>query len=149
MLENLFFKNSFTIWCIPANEINTKILVDIYCYRYSFIDKKLAEIIGQMLEIKPPHLTKLKLIWGFNCQAAWSITPAIYLILFVKNLTTSLAHLLITKFCSYSMIIGQPQMKKHRILLDLLNNSIFFLPLILFTSWNIFSFIIYLTNSFD
>ncbi len=53
MPKDLFCKSFFTVECILENKFNSIILVDTYATEYDFIDEKFAEIVCQMLEIKP------------------------------------------------------------------------------------------------
>ena len=52
------------------------------------------------------------------------MTYAIYFMLSVENHTKSLVLLLIIKLEQYSIIFGRLWIKKHKVLLDIINNSI-------------------------
>ena len=84
------------------------ILVDTYATRFSFINKKFVKIVCKKLEIQSQHLTKPKPIQGFDGRAAQPMTYAIYLTLFIRNHTESLAPLLIIKLEQHSIILGRP-----------------------------------------
>ena len=62
MLEDLFYKSSFTIKYILGNKIKAITLVDTYTIRFSFINKKFAKIVYKKLEIQVQCLSKPKLI---------------------------------------------------------------------------------------
>lgn len=83
-------------------------MVDICATRYNFIDEKFAEIIYQILEIKPQHLTKPKLIQGFDIRAIELVSYAIYPTLSIENHIERLASLLITILSHYPIIFGCP-----------------------------------------
>ena len=89
---------------------------------YGFIDEEFAEIVCQVLEIKQQYLIQPKQIQRFDGRAAKSITHTIYPTLTVGIHTKNLASLLITKLENHSIILGQPWMKKHGIIIDMTNN---------------------------
>lgn len=128
MLENLFCESLFTIQCILGNKIMIIILVNTYATRFVFIDKKFVEIVYKKFEIQPQCLIKPKPIEEFDGRATKLVTHTIYLILSMEKYTKSLALLQITKLGQYSMILSRLQVKKHGILLDIINNSITFFP---------------------
>ena len=104
------------------------ILTNICATRYDFIDKKFAETVCQVLKIEPQRLIKLKQIQRFDSLAAKSITHTIYPTLTIGTHTESFASLLITKLRSHLMILGQPWIKKHEIIIDMINNFLAFWP---------------------
>lgn len=101
-------------------------LIDPCATSFGFIDEKFVEIVSKTLEISSQRLTKPKLIQRFESRAAKPVIYTIYLTLSVRNHSESQALLLITKLRQHSMILGRPWMKKHRVLLDMINNSITF-----------------------
>ena len=128
MPEDLFYESPLTIQCTLGNKIKVTILVDTCATGFGYIDEKFAEIVCEKLEIQPQRLIKPKPIQGFDGRAAQPVTHAIYPTLSVGNHTESLAPLLITKLGQHPMILGRPWMKKHGILLDMINDSITFSP---------------------
>ena len=54
------------------------------------------------------------------------ITPVIYPISTVGTYIKSFAFLLITKLGNHLMILGQPRIKKHGVIIDMINNSLVF-----------------------
>ncbi len=128
MPKDLFCESPFTVQGTLGNKINAITLVDTCATRYGFIDEKFAEIVCQTFEIEPQRLTKPKPIQGFNGRAAQPVTHAIYPTLYVGSHTERLAPLLITKLGHHPIILGRPWMKKHGVLLDMINNTISFSP---------------------
>ena len=126
MLEDLFCESFLTIQYIRGNKIKATTLVDTCPTRFSFIDMKFTEIVCEKLEIQPQCLTKPKPIQGFDGKATQPVTHAIYLMLSVENHTKSLAPLLITKLGQLLMILGRLWIKKHEILLNIINDFIIF-----------------------
>ena len=82
-------------------------LINTCTTRYSFIDEEFAEIICQVLEIKPQHLIKLKQIQGFDGRATKPITHAIYLTLTIGTHTKNSALLLLINLRKHLIILGQ------------------------------------------
>ena len=80
-----------------------------------------------MLGIEPQYLTKSQLIQRFDGRATQLVIHVMYLKLAIKNHTNSLIPLLPTKLGHYFMIFSHLWMKNHRILLDIINDSIIFL----------------------
>lgn len=58
MPKNFFCKSFFTIQCMLGNKIMAITLANTYTTRYSFIDKKFAKTVWQVLEIKLQRLIK-------------------------------------------------------------------------------------------
>ena len=104
------------------------ILANTYITKYSFINKKFAEIICQVLEIKPQYLIKLKQIQEFNNKTVKLITYIIYLILIIGTHIKSFIILLIIKLENHFIIFAQIQIKKHGIIIDIIKNSLVFWP---------------------
>lgn len=126
MPKNLFYESSFTIQCILSNIIKVTTLVKTCATRFSFIDEKFMEIVCKILKIQPQCLTKSKLIERFDNRIAKRITHAIYSTLSIENHNKSFILLLIIKLEQYSMILGRLWIKKHVVLLDIINNFITF-----------------------
>ena len=114
--------------CTLGNKINAITLVDTCATRYGFIDEKFAEMVCQTLEIESQCLTKPKPIQRFDGRAAQLVTYAIYPTLSVGSHPESLVPLLITKLGHHPMIFGCSWMKKHGVLLDMINNGISYFP---------------------
>ena len=103
-------------------------LADICATGYGFIDEEFAETVCQVLEIEPQCLIKPKQIQEFDSRAAKSITHTIYPTLTIGTHTENLASLLITKLRNHPMILGRPWMKKHGVIIDMINDSLAFWP---------------------
>ena len=86
------------------------------------------ETICYILEIQLQCLTKPKPIQKYDGRAAKSNNPAIYPTLFVAKHTEGLIPLLIIILGQHLIILGRLWMKKHGILLDMIYDSITFLP---------------------
>lgn len=84
----------------------TILLANTYAIKYSFINEKFAEIVYQVLKIKPKYLIQPKQILGLNYRATKPIIHTIYPISTTSIHTKSLALLLITKFKSHLIILG-------------------------------------------
>ncbi len=128
MPKDLFCESLFIVQCILGNKINAITLINTCATRYGFIDEKFAEIVCQTLEIELHCLTKPKPIQEFDGRAAQPVTHAIYPTLSAGSYTESLALLFITKLGHHPMILGRSWMKKHGVLLDMINGSISFSP---------------------
>ena len=74
----------------------------------------------------PPNQTKK--IQEFDGRTAKLITHAIYLIVTFDIYIESLALLLITKLKNHPMILDQPWMKKHRVIINMINDFLAFWP---------------------
>ena len=83
-------------------------MIDTCATGYGFIDEKFAEIVYQMLKIKPQRLTKPKPIQKFDGRATKPVTHTIYPTLSIGSHTKSLALLLITKLGHHPIIFGRP-----------------------------------------
>ena len=103
-------------------------LADTCATGYSFIDEEFTKTVFQDLEIEPQRLIKPKQIQRFDGRAAKPITYVIYPTLTFDTHTESLASLLITKLRNHPMILSQPWMKKHRVIIDMANDSLAFWP---------------------
>ena len=123
MPKNLFCESPFIIQYTLGNKIKATTLANICATGYDFIDE---ETVCQALEIKLQRLIKPKQIQEFDGRAANPITYAIYLILTISIHTESFAPLLITKLGNHLMILSRPWMKKHGVIIDMINNFLAF-----------------------
>ena len=114
--------------CTLGNKINAITLVDTCATGYSFIDEKFAKIVCQTLEIELQRPMKPKPIQRFDGRAAQPVTHAIYPTLSIESHIESLAPLLITKLGYHLIILGYQWMKKHGVLLHMINDCISFFP---------------------
>lgn len=125
---DLFCESSCPIQCILENIIQAITLVDTCTTRYGFIDENFAEYVCQVLQIKTQRLIKPKPIQGFDGKVTKPITYAIYPTLTIGNYTKSLTLVLMTKLGIHPMILCRPQMKKHGVYINMINDSITFWP---------------------
>ncbi len=86
------------------------------------------EIVCQVLEIEPQRLIIPKLIQELNGRVAKPIIHIIYPTLTIGSHTKSFTLLLIIKLGNHLMILGRPWMKKHRVIIDMTNDSLVFWP---------------------
>ncbi len=126
MLKDLFYESSFIIQCILKNKIMDILLADTCTTGYGFIDEEFEKTVCQVLEIELQCLIKPKQIQKFDGRATKPITYAIYPTLTIVTHTKSLAFLLITILRNYPMVLDQPWIKKHRIIIDMTNNFLAF-----------------------
>ena len=109
MSDDSFTSESLTIKCIlSSNEISysLKSLIDTEAADYSFIDKVIAQIVCDQLQIEFLTLIKAKLIQEFNDYYAKKlITHVIYLNLMIQDHTVNIAFMLITKLKQHQMIL--------------------------------------------
>ena len=93
---------------------------------FGFIDEKFVKIICKTLEIQLKRLIKHKSIQEFDSKDAWLVTHIIYFTLSVENHIKNLAFLLITKLEQYFIILDRLQIKKHRVLFNMIYDFIIF-----------------------
>jgi len=109
MLNDSFASESLTTECVlSSNEISysLKSLIDIKAADYSFIDKVIAQIVYDQLQIKLLTLIKAKSIREFNDHYAKKlITHAIYSNLTVQDHRIDTAFMLITQLNQHQMIL--------------------------------------------
>jgi len=101
MSDDSFASESLTTECVlSSNEISysLKSLIDIKAADYLFIDKVIAQIVCDQLQIESLTLIKAKLIQEFdNHYAKKLITHVIYLNLTVQDHMINTAFMLITR----------------------------------------------------
>lgn len=90
------------------------------------IHKKFAESDCQILEIDYLYLTKSKPIHEFDCKIIQTFSYAFYHIIYVRKYNKSQTFLATIQLDHSSIIRSHPCMKKHDVLLDMINNSSFF-----------------------
>ncbi len=130
MSDDSFAFESLTTECIlSSNEISysLKSLIDIEAADYSFIDKVIAQIVCDQLQIKSLTLIKAKSIWEFdNHYAKKLITHVIYLNLTVQDHTIDIASMLITWLDQHQMILEKTWMNKINLVIDMQIDSLWF-----------------------
>jgi len=109
MSDDSFASESLTTKCVlSSNEISysLKSLINIEAADYSFIDKVIAQIVCDQLQIKSLTLIKVKSIREFDDHYAKKlITHVIYSNLTVQNYMINTASMLITRLNQYQMIL--------------------------------------------
>jgi len=109
MSDNSFAFESLTTECVLSNNeisYSLKSLIDIKAADYSFIDKVIAQIVCDQLQIKSLTLIKAKSIREFDDHYAKKlITHVIYLNLTVQDQTIDTASMLITRLVQHQMIL--------------------------------------------
>jgi len=123
MSDDSFASESLTIECIlSSNEISysLKSLIDTEAADYSFIDKVIAQIVCDQLQIESLTLIKAKSIWEFNDHYAKKlITHVIYLNLTIQDHTVNIAFMLITQLKQHQMILEKTWMNKTNLVINM------------------------------
>ncbi len=123
MSDDSFASESLIIECVlSSNEISysLKSLIDIKAADYSFIDKVIAQIVCDQLQIKSLTLIKAKSIREFDDHYAKKfITHVIYLNLTVQDHTIDTASMLITQLDQHQMILKKTWMNKINLVIDM------------------------------
>ncbi len=145
MSDDSFASESLTIKCVlSSNEISysLKSLIDIEAADYSFIDKVIAQIVCNQLQIEFLTLIKAKSIREFDDHYAKKlITHVIYLNLTVQDHTIDTAFILIIRLDQHQMILEKIWMNKISLVIDMQIDFLQFLnftlnskSIVLFTS---------------
>lgn len=126
MPKHLFCQSLSSIQYTQENKIIAIILANTYVNGYNFIDQKFQETICQVFKIKSQFLIQLKQIQRFDVRIAKPITYAIYFTLTIDIYTESLIPLFIINLKNYFMIHDLSQMKKHGVIIIMINNFLAF-----------------------
>jgi len=109
MLDDSFAFESLIIKCVLSNNeisYSLKSLIDIEAADYSFIDKVIAQIVCDQLQIKFLTLIKAKSIQEFNHHYVKKlITHVIYSNLTVQDHMINTVFMLITQLNQHQMIL--------------------------------------------
>jgi len=109
MLDDSFASESLIIKCVLSNNeisYSLKSLIDIEAADYSFIDKVIAQIVCDQLQIKFLTLIKAKSIQEFNHHYVKKlITHVIYSNLTVQDHMINTVFMLITQLNQHQMIL--------------------------------------------
>ncbi len=134
MSNDSFASESLTIECVlSSNEISysLKSLIDIEAADYSFIDKVIAQIVCNQLQIESLTLIKAKSIREFNDHYSKKlITHVIYSNLTVQDHTIDITSMLITWLNQHQMILEKTWMNKINLVIDMWINFLRFLNFI-------------------
>ena len=126
----LFSLHPFVLNCqvFASNHLfNLQCLLDTGCTAYTLIHEKLIPTICESLGIEPIQLSKPKRVRGFDGKIAKKhITHAIYPGLIIQKHRELSVPMLIADLGQHDVILGKPWMNRHRLQLDLSNDSILF-----------------------
>ena len=110
-------------------EYQSKALADTGATAYSFIDEKEAQILSDTLDILPLPLSKPRYLCGYDGKMRKKpVTHAIYPSMRVGNHQESTVPMLITDLGNQHIILGKPWMNKHKVMLDMADDRIIFIP---------------------
>ncbi len=130
MSDDSFASESLTTECVlSSNEISylLKSLIDIEAADYSFIDKVIAQIVCDQLQIKSLTLIKAKSIREFDDHYAKKfITYVIYLNLTVQDHTIDTVFMLITRLDQHQIILEKTWMNKINLIINMQINFLQF-----------------------
>ncbi len=128
MLDDSFAFESLIIKCVLSNNeisYSLKSLIDIEAADYSFIDKVIAQIVCDQLQIKFLTLIKAKSIQEFNHHYVKKlITHVIYSNLTVQDHMINTVFMLITQLNQHQMILEKTWMNKINLVIDMWINSL-------------------------
>ena len=126
--KDLFNERAFDILCIlkNKNELKITVLLNIDNSKHAFIDKEFARKICDKLNISFQELIKVKLIRKYDEKTDVAIIYVIYFILFVNDHRKNLTFLLIIKLKNHKLILKKSRMKKHELILNMINDSFTF-----------------------
>lgn len=110
-------------------EYQSKALADTGATAYSFIDEKEAQLLSETLDIVPMPLSKPRYLCGYDGKMRKKpVTHAIYPSMRVGDHQESTVPMLITDLGNQHIILGKPWMNKHKVLLDMADDRIVFVP---------------------
>ncbi len=130
MSDDSFASESLTTeYVLSSNEISysLKSLIDIEAAEYSFIDKVIAQIVCDQLQIKSLTLIKAKSIREFNNHYAKKfIIHAIYLNLTVQDHMIDTTSMLIIQLNQHQIILEKTWMNKINLVINMQINFLWF-----------------------
>ena len=110
------------------NRHRLETLIDTGATDYAFIDREIAQLVCNMLSMKPVPLLKPKPLTGFDGRHAPPITHAIYPKLTIELHSELTAPLLITDLGNHPIILGKPWMNRHEVILNMAYDKLIFKP---------------------
>ena len=129
---DLFTDEALVIPCTlgngSKNEISTRSLLDTGATGVAFIDKAMARHVFDVLKISILPLARPKPLKSFDGKPARPITYAIYPTLTVQGHSELLASMLVTSLGQHPIILGNPWMQKHGVILDMSCDKLTFWP---------------------
>ncbi len=130
MSDDSFASESLTTEYILSSKgisYSLKSLIDIEAADYSFIDKVIAQIVSDQLQIELLTLIKAKSIREFDDHYAKKlIIHVIYSNLTVQDHTIDIASMLITRLDQHQMILEKTWMNKIDLVIDMRTDSLRF-----------------------
>ena len=128
-LFDFFIKRLLIINCTLSfndNKHKLKTLINIDAIDYAFIDKEIAQLVCNMLNIKLVFLLKSKFLIEFDDRQFSSIIHVIYFKLTIDLHFELIAFLLIIDLNNHSIILNKSWMNKHKIILNMIYDKLIF-----------------------
>ena len=118
----LFTRRALLVACTLSSG-NKKLVINVLLNTgytgYAFINRGIARILYNRLDIEPQPFLKPKTITAFNDQPAEQITYSVYPCLEVASYRELTSLLLITNLGKYNIILGLSWIEAYRVILDL------------------------------
>ena len=108
------------------NRHRLEALIDIDATDYAFIDREIAQLVCNMLNMKSVSLLKSKSLIEFDDRHASSITHVIYFKLTIELHFELIVFLLIIDLDSHSIILEKSWMNKHEVILNMIYDKLIF-----------------------
>ena len=125
----LFTRRALLVACTLSSG-NKKLVVNVLlntgCTGYALVNRGIARVLYNRLDIEPQPFLKTKTITAFNDQPAEQITYGVYPCLEVAGYRELTSPLLITNLGKHNMILGLPWMEAHGVVLDLHQRRLLF-----------------------
>ena len=108
------------------NQHRLEALIDIDVIKYAFIDRKIAQLVCNMLNMKSVSLLKSKSLIEFDDRYVSSITHVIYFKLTIDLHFEFTIFMLIIDLNNHSIILNKSWMNKHEIILNMTYDKLIF-----------------------
>ena len=126
---DFFIKRSLIIFCTLSfndNKYKLETLIDTNAIDYAFIDKEIAQLVCNMLNMKSVSLLKSKFLIEFDDRYVSSIIHVIYFKLTINLHFELIVFLLIIDLNNHSIILKKSWMNKHEIILNMIYDKLIF-----------------------
>ena len=126
---DFFIKQFLIINCTLSfndNRHRLKTLIDIDATDYAFIDREIAQLVCNMLNMKSVSLLKSKFLIEFDNHHVSSIIHVIYFKLTIELHFELIVFLLIIDFDNHSIILEKSWMNKHEVILNMIYDKLIF-----------------------
>ena len=126
---DLFIKRSLIIFCTLSfndNKHKLEALIDTNAIDYAFINKEIAQLVCNMLNMKFISLLKSKSLIEFDDRHVSSIIYVIYFKLTINLHFELIISLLIIDLNNHSIILEKSWMNKHEIILNMIYDKLIF-----------------------